>query len=74
MNELKADNLASGKKDEALIYVVDDEPMLLELASVILESWAIPLKRFGPRNQPSGRLQPPSRHPLSSSPTMRCMR
>ena len=38
MNELKADNQTSGKRYKALIYVVDDEPMLLELASMILES------------------------------------
>ena len=46
MNELKADHLASGKKDDALIYVVDDEPMLLELASVILESQGYATETF----------------------------
>lgn len=37
MNEPKATSAGSGQSGGALVYVVDDEPMLLELASVILE-------------------------------------
>jgi CheY-like chemotaxis protein len=37
MSEPKEDSSGRRKHGEALIYVVDDEPMLLELASVILE-------------------------------------
>jgi two-component system cell cycle sensor histidine kinase/response regulator CckA len=37
MHEPKANSVGSGQSNRALIYVVDDEPMLLELASVILE-------------------------------------
>jgi CheY-like chemotaxis protein len=37
MNERKGNNGGPGKEPNALIYVVDDEPMLLELASVILQ-------------------------------------
>ncbi|MCX6912915.1 MAG: response regulator [Verrucomicrobia bacterium] len=36
MNELKAENDGLGKSGRRLIYLVDDEPLLLELASVIL--------------------------------------
>jgi CheY-like chemotaxis protein len=46
MNELKADNQASGKRNKALIYVVDDEPMLLELASLILEPEGYRIEAF----------------------------
>jgi CheY-like chemotaxis protein len=45
MSESKPNNSApKGKK--ALIYVVDDEPMLLELASVILEPLGFGVKTF----------------------------
>jgi CheY-like chemotaxis protein len=37
MNEPKAESAGRGKGGDPLIYLVDDEPMLLELASVILE-------------------------------------
>ena len=37
MNEPKPESAARGKGGDRLIYLVDDEPMLLELASVILE-------------------------------------
>jgi CheY-like chemotaxis protein len=37
MNESKTESLESGPSGGALIYVVDDEPMLLELALVILD-------------------------------------
>jgi CheY-like chemotaxis protein len=37
MNEPTTKQSGSAKSDGAVIYVVDDEPMLLELAAVILE-------------------------------------
>ena len=37
MSEAKKNNPQPDDKTDVLIYVVDDEPMLLELASVILE-------------------------------------
>jgi CheY-like chemotaxis protein len=37
MSEAKTNGSQPAKNSGALIYVVDDEPMLLELASVILE-------------------------------------
>jgi len=43
MNESKASN---SKPAKALIYVVDDEPMLLELAAVILEPLGYAIKTF----------------------------
>jgi CheY-like chemotaxis protein len=46
MNEPKADRSGRGKRAEALIYVVDDEPMLLELASVILEPLGYTVETF----------------------------
>jgi CheY-like chemotaxis protein len=36
MNEPKVSSSDPGKDANALVYIVDDEPMLLELASVIL--------------------------------------
>ena len=36
MNKPKAESSGRGKGDGRLVYLVDDEPMLLELASVIL--------------------------------------
>ena len=46
MNEPKPDSRARDKSGEALIYVVDDEPMLLELASVILEPLGYTIETF----------------------------
>jgi len=46
MSEPKANNSAPQKSAKALIYVVDDEPMLLELASVILEPLGYSVKTF----------------------------
>jgi CheY-like chemotaxis protein len=46
MNEPKTNSLESGQRGGVLIYVVDDEPMLLELASVILEPLGYTLETF----------------------------
>ena len=46
MNEPKNNSVESGQSDGALIYVVDDEPMLLELASVILEPLGYTIETF----------------------------
>ncbi len=46
MNETKTDNLPPAKNSGALIYVVDDEPMLLELATVILEPEGYQIQTF----------------------------
>ena len=46
MNEPKTNRLESGQSGGALIYVVDDEPMLLELASVILEPLGYTIETF----------------------------
>jgi CheY-like chemotaxis protein len=46
MNEPKATSAESGQSSGALIYVVDDEPMLLELASVILEPLGYTIETF----------------------------
>lgn len=46
MHEPKAISAASGQSSGALIYVVDDEPMLLELASVILEPLGYKVETF----------------------------
>src|ERR1043166_3926479 len=46
MNELTANNSERGKGPKPLIYVVDDEPMLLELACVILEPLGYAVKTF----------------------------
>lgn len=46
MHELKANGLGSRQSGGALIYVVDDEPMLLELASVILEPLGYTIETF----------------------------
>ena len=46
MNEPKANRLEPGQNGGALIYVVDDEPMLLELASVILEPLGYEIETF----------------------------
>ena len=45
MNNSKGNNSKSGNTG-ALIFVVDDEPMLLELASVILEPLGYRVKTF----------------------------
>jgi CheY-like chemotaxis protein len=51
MREPKANSLGSGQSNRALIYVVDDEPMLLELASVILEPLGYRIETFrGPES------------------------
>src|ERR1700682_5462248 len=42
----KANHSGRPKKAATLIYVVDDEPMLLELASVILEPLGYEVKTF----------------------------
>ena len=46
MNVPKATNGGAGQSGGALIYVVDDEPMLLELASVILEPLGYRIETF----------------------------
>jgi CheY-like chemotaxis protein len=46
MNNSTANNSKSGKSSGTLIFVVDDEPMLLELASVILEPLGYKIKTF----------------------------
>src|SRR5258708_18285363 len=46
MNPQKLNSSEPGKGDGALIYVVDDEPMLLELATVVLEPLGYRIKTF----------------------------
>src|SRR5438105_2412689 len=46
MTKSKANHSGRTKKPQTLIYVVDDEPMLLELASVILEPLGYEVKTF----------------------------
>jgi CheY-like chemotaxis protein len=46
MNEPKPERSGRGKSSETLIYLVDDEPMLLELASVILEPLGYNVETF----------------------------
>jgi CheY-like chemotaxis protein len=46
MNERKPSANSKPKIDNGLIYVVDDEPMLLELASVILQPLGYTVKTF----------------------------
>ena len=46
MNEPKNSGSAGGNSPGALIYVVDDEPMLLELATVILEPLGYTVRTF----------------------------
>ena len=46
MNEPNGDRSERGKRGDGLIYVVDDEPMLLELASVILEPLGYTVETF----------------------------
>ena len=47
MNEPTSKSLKSRHNGGALIYVVDDEPLLLQLASVILEPYGYTIKTFG---------------------------
>jgi two-component system cell cycle sensor histidine kinase/response regulator CckA len=46
MSSGKASSARNGKHDKPLIFVVDDEPMLLELATVILQPLGFALKTF----------------------------
>ncbi len=46
MNQAKANSSGSVRNSKALIYVVDDEPMLLELAAVVLEPLGYTVKPF----------------------------
>ncbi len=46
MNRAKAKDSEPGDKARKLIYVVDDEPMLLELAAIILEPLGYALDTF----------------------------
>jgi CheY-like chemotaxis protein len=46
MNEPKEKSQGCGKPGEGSIYVVDDQSMLLELASVILEPLGYPVETF----------------------------
>jgi CheY-like chemotaxis protein len=46
MSKLESKNSHPGESSGALIYFVDDEPMLLELAIVILEPHGYHLKTF----------------------------
>src|SRR5437879_12892523 len=46
MSQPKVKFSGNGKATKALIYVVDDEPMLLELAAVILEPLGYLVKTF----------------------------
>ena len=46
MNEPNVSSLESGHSNGALLYVVDDEPMLLELATVILEPLGYTIETF----------------------------
>ena len=46
MSEIKSNNSKTAGNSGALIYVVDDEPMLLELAAVILEPQGYNLQTF----------------------------
>jgi len=46
MSSAKTNSRSNGQQDKPLIFVVDDEPMLLELASVILEPLGYALRTF----------------------------
>jgi CheY-like chemotaxis protein len=46
MNESVGPNSEPSKQTKALIYVVDDEPMLLELATVVLEPLGYKIETF----------------------------
>jgi two-component system, cell cycle sensor histidine kinase and response regulator CckA len=61
MNKPKG-NAGTGRGDKALIYVVDDEPMLLELASAILQPLGYRIETFrdpGTAVRAFGAAQPP---------------
>jgi CheY-like chemotaxis protein len=47
MNKPKTESSGRGKGDGPLIYLVDDEPMLLELASVILAPLGYAIETYG---------------------------
>ena len=46
MSQAKANDLGTTANGAPLIFVVDDEPMLLELASVVLEPLGYAIKTF----------------------------
>jgi CheY-like chemotaxis protein len=46
MSQSKSNSHSPGRNGTTLIYVVDDEPMLLELATVILEPLGYSVKTF----------------------------
>jgi CheY-like chemotaxis protein len=46
MNEPKASSAGCGRNGGVVIYVVDDEPMLLELAAIILEPFGYRIETF----------------------------
>lgn len=46
MNAAKVNNSGGTEGGTASIYVVDDEPMLLQLAAVILEPLDLPIRTF----------------------------
>lgn len=50
MNERKPNSTSKPEADAKLIYVVDDEPMLLELASVILQPLGYRVQTFRDAN------------------------
>ena len=46
MDKPKANSVGAGQSNRALIYLVDDEPMLLELASVMLAPLGYRIETF----------------------------
>ena len=60
MNEPKAETGTHGKNDGQLLYVVDDEPMVLELASVILATTRLSIETFRSPEAALARLRSPS--------------
>lgn len=46
MSDAKTESAKPGQHNQALIYVVDDEAMLLELAAIILEPLGYEVKTF----------------------------
>jgi CheY-like chemotaxis protein len=46
MNQSETTNAGAGKGSKPLIFIVDDEPLLLELASTLLEPTGYALKTF----------------------------
>ena len=57
MNEPKAESPGCGKSGKAAIYLVDDEPMLLELAAVILEPMGYTVETFRSPENGAARLR-----------------